>query len=192
VTLSGALERPGVYEIAHGTPLAELLQSAEPSEPLRGVLVGGYFGTWLPASGLPALRLSAEELRPHGAALGAGVIVALGQSACPVAECSRVADWFSAESAGQCGPCVHGLAAIADTIAALAGGTADRTSWHDLERWLAEIPGRGACQHPDGATRFVASALRVFAEDFRRHAAYGRCDRCDAAPSLPVPAQAVA
>ncbi len=190
VTLSGAVARPGVYEIAHGTPLAELLQSAEVAEPLRGVLIGGYFGSWLPAGQLPALRLSAEQLRDHGATLGAGIIVALGSSACPVAECSRVADFFSAESAGQCGPCVHGLAAVADTVAAIASGTADRMAWHDLERWLAELPGRGACQHPDGATRFVTSALRVFGEDFRQHAAHGRCELCDAAPVLPVPATA--
>jgi NADH:ubiquinone oxidoreductase subunit F (NADH-binding) len=52
------------------------------------------------------------------------VIVALGQEACPVAETARVADWFATESAGQCGPCVHGLDAVADTIQRVATGTA--------------------------------------------------------------------
>jgi hypothetical protein len=122
-----------------------------------------------------------------GASLGAGVIVALGGSACPVAETMRIADYFAAEGAGQCAPCVNGLGAIADTVQQLATGTAPATAQSDLERWASELPGRGACQHPDGAARFLASALRVFADDFREHARRGRCERCSDAPVLPSP-----
>ena len=50
-------------------------------------------------------------------------------------------------------------------------------------RWASEIRGRGACHHPDGAVRFVESALRVFAEDIDWH----RDGRCDAVPAgLPL------
>ena len=38
-----------------------------------------------------------------------------------------------------------------------------------LGRRLAEVNGRGACRHPDGAVTLVRSALTVFADDVRSH-----------------------
>jgi NADH:ubiquinone oxidoreductase subunit F (NADH-binding) len=189
VTVSGAVTAPGVYEIEHGMPLTELLDVTGLTERLAGVLVGGYFGTWLAPDAVPELRLSGEHLSARGAALGAGVIVVLGAEACPVAETARVAHWFAAESAGQCGPCVNGLGAIADTVHQLATGSASRTGWSDLERWTRDMHRRGACQHPDGAVRFVTSALRVFEPELRDHARRGPCERCAGSRVLPVPSR---
>jgi NADH:ubiquinone oxidoreductase subunit F (NADH-binding) len=188
VTIGGAVARAGVYEIAHGTQLLELLELAGGEPQLRAVLVGGYFGTWLAASELDDARLSSDDLSRLGAALGAGVIFALGAEGCAVAETSRIADYFAAESAGQCGPCVNGLGAIADTVQQVATGTADRDATRRLARWSTQLRRRGACAHPDGAARFVASSLRVFADEFQDHARHGACERCADAPVLPVPA----
>jgi NADH:ubiquinone oxidoreductase subunit F (NADH-binding) len=186
VTLSGAVAAPGVYEIEHGAPLPELLQSAGVDDELSAVLIGGYFGSWLPASALARVLLSPAELAQCGASLGAGVIVPLGLDTCPVAETARVADYFAGESAGQCGPCVNGLGAIADTLQQVASGTGSPSAGRDLARWSSSLAGRGACQFPDGATRFVSSALRVFAEEFEDHLRHGPCDTCHRAPVLPV------
>ncbi len=187
VTVSGAVRAPGVYEIEHGTPLTGVLASAGADELPAAVLIGGYFGSWVDPAYIPRLLLSRAELAPHEATLGAGVIVALGRDSCPVAETARVADYFAAEGAGQCGPCVNGLAAIADTIRQLATGTASPGTQRALERWCRELPGRGACGHPDGAVQFVSSALRVFLPEFEDHARHGPCERCAAAPALPTP-----
>jgi NADH:ubiquinone oxidoreductase subunit F (NADH-binding) len=187
VTLSGAVSCPGVYEIEHGMALPDLLNRAEVVDDLRAVLIGGYFGSWVPATQVSRLLLSPRHLAEHGASLGAGVIVALEGSACPVAETVRIAEYFAVQSAGQCGPCVNGLGAIADAVGELAAGTAPTTARWDLERWVNELPGRGTCQHPDGAARFLASALRAFGDDFRDHARRGRCERCAHAPVLPAP-----
>jgi len=187
VTLSGAVASAGVYEIEHGAPLSELLARADQTEELAAVLIGGYFGSWLPAHAIPGLLLSPAHLAERGVGLGAGAIVALGRSVCPVAEISRIAEYFAAESAGQCGPCVNGLAAIAGTMRRIVSGTAPPAASRDLQRWSTSLAGRGACQFPDGATRFVASALRVFADDFEDHFRHGPCDGCTARPVLPVP-----
>ncbi len=186
VTLSGALAAPGVYEIEHGMSLRRLIDAAGPSEPIAAVLIGGYFGGWVSGSALERIRLSPAQLREHGASLGAGVIVALGASACPVAETARVMQWFSEQSAGQCGPCVYGLDAIATTLSGLATGRGGRSAHADIMRWTRELPGRGACQHPDGAAGFLTSAMKAFANEFSDHAAHGPCERCSQPRVLPV------
>jgi len=189
VTVVGAVAAPGVYEIECGTPLHALFRAAGGlEEALSGVLVGGYFGSWLPERRAAEVELSNEALSRHGAALGCGVIVALPASSCPVAETTRVAIYLATETAGQCGPCVHGTAAVARTLHGIADGRPERTAFADLERWVAELPGRGACHHPNGLAQFVATALRTFAEGFRDHAASGPCDACSAEPLLRIPA----
>lgn len=187
ITVSGAVGAPGVYEIAHGTPLADVLETAAAEPRPVAVLIGGYFGSWVPAAHVPRLLLARGELSSYGATLGAGVIAVLGDTACGVSEVARVADYFAAEGAGQCGPCVNGLAAITDTVQRISTGTAPAEAQRDLERWCSELPGRGACGHPDGAVRFIASALRAFADEFEDHARHGRCERCAGAPVLPTP-----
>jgi NADH:ubiquinone oxidoreductase subunit F (NADH-binding) len=188
ITLSGAVREPGVYEIAHGEPLAALIEeSGGPREPIRALLLGGYAGGWIDATELPRLQLSHAQLEPFGARLGAGVVVALGESSCPVAETARVADWLSAQSAGQCGPCINGLASIADAIASIRDG-ADPRTLKRVARWCELVTSRGACAHPDGVATFISSALRVFAPELIDHARCGRCDGCAATPVLTLSA----
>jgi NADH:ubiquinone oxidoreductase subunit F (NADH-binding) len=184
VTISGAVGAPGVYELAFGTPLTSLLDAAGgETEPLRAILVGGYFGTWVEASRALELRLAREDLRSVGCSLGAGVLIALGESSCGLHESARVIDYLARQSAGQCGPCTYGLRAIADSVAAIASGVAHPRERERVERWATEVRGRGACHHPDGATRFILSALEVFGPEVADH----RRQRCHAPPAgLPV------
>jgi NADH:ubiquinone oxidoreductase subunit F (NADH-binding) len=182
VTVSGAIRAPGVYEIAHGEPLGSLLAAAGGvAERVRAFLVGGYAGGWIDAADEPGVHLSPAQLRPFGARLGPGIVVVLGTSACPVDETARAATWLAGQSSGQCGPCVHGLAAIAGALAVIRDGRDSRDGSRALarvERWCAQVTGRGACAHPDGAASFVASALRVFAGELADHAGGARCDLC--------------
>jgi NADH:ubiquinone oxidoreductase subunit F (NADH-binding) len=188
ITLSGGVARPGVYEIAAGTRLKQLVAMAGGlTEPVRALLVGGYFGSWIDGQHADALVLAEEGLRPHRAALGAGVVVVLPESACGPAESARVGSYLAGQSAGQCGPCVNGLAAIAGALAQLVEGAPPVDTWTSLRRWLAEVPGRGACRFPDGATRFVASALEVFEREYEDHARHGPCEACLRPAILPRP-----
>ncbi|HUB72714.1 MAG TPA: NADH-ubiquinone oxidoreductase-F iron-sulfur binding region domain-containing protein [Solirubrobacteraceae bacterium] len=185
VTLSGAVARPGVYEIEPGSSLASLLHAAGgTTAQVRALLAGGYGGAWIGAEQLDGLALSHEGLSAHGASLGAGVLALLSADACPVAEVARLARWLAAEGAGQCGPCTHGLDAIAAELCALAAGGAGAGAPARLERLAALVRGRGACAHPDGAARMTASALGVFAVELADHARHGPCERCLRTPEL--------
>lgn len=171
VTLSGAVSRPGVYEVEVGTRLSSLVaQAGGLREPVDAYLVGGYFGAWTRDGDVP---LSASD------GLGAGVVVAFPSGACAISECARVARYLAGETAGQCGPCVHGLAALAGGLEQIAAGPGgDRIR---LARWAKQVAGRGACRHPDGAARFVTSALAVFEQEAAEHLRHAGCGRRDRA-----------
>jgi NADH:ubiquinone oxidoreductase subunit F (NADH-binding) len=188
VTLSGAVSSPGVYEIELGTSLRDLLVAAgSATAPVRAVLVGGYFGSWIELGVARDLVLHEEHLRPLGGGLGSGVIAVLPQRACGVAESARVLRYLTAEAAGQCGPCTYGLAAISQAFTEMAGGRAAANVEEDVARWTELVNGRGACHHPNGAIRFAISALQVFADEFDHHRRHGPCASCSGRAMLPVP-----
>ncbi len=56
--------------------------------------------------------------------LGSGVIAVFPHGRCGVAQASALIGFLARESARQCGPCEHGLAALAATTAELAAGRA--------------------------------------------------------------------
>jgi NADH:ubiquinone oxidoreductase subunit F (NADH-binding) len=188
VTVSGAVNRPGVYEIALGMPIGELVRWAGgPSEPPQAILAGGYFGGWLPYDRALGVPVSDPALRAAGAALGPGVLVVLPESACGLAETAWIAGFLATQSAGQCGPCLNGLPALAGLLEQLAFGRPDRRALGWAQRLLTLVTRRGACHLPDGAAAFVASGLATFADELRQHSVTGPCARVRRRPVLPAP-----
>jgi len=183
VTVSGAVPAAEVREVATGTPLHELVAG-----PFQALLAGGYAGGWLSPTAAAGARLLRADLVPLGATIGCGALVALPEGVCPVAETARLVRWLAGESAGQCGPCVFGLDAIAGALESLCAPRRPRRDpLPDLHRWCGDVAGRGACGHPDGVVRLVRSTVRVFAAELDDHARRGACDRCAAGPVLPLP-----
>ena len=168
-TLSGAVARPGVVEAPRGARLCDVLAPGSPQEPVA-VLVGGYHGAWLPADAFET-RLTNAELRPYGAAVGAGVLHVLGPDQCPLRLAADIAEYLAGESAGQCGPCINGLPRMADSLRRLADRSSDASLPAEIERLGRLVTGRGACAHPDGTARMVASTMRVFADHTAAHLA---------------------
>jgi NADH:ubiquinone oxidoreductase subunit F (NADH-binding) len=193
VTLSGPVAHPGVYEIEHGASLSSLIDAGGGTTArIRAALLGGYAGAWIGGERLRGVALSKEHLAPHGASLGAGVVLLLSEDACPVAETARVGRWLAGQSTHQCGPCVHGLDALASAIEEIAGGTAQPRASERIERLASLTTRRGACAHPDGAVKLLLSALETFESEFSDHARHGPCDACSRPAELPLPARPIA
>ncbi|MCL2516219.1 MAG: hypothetical protein FWF16_09755 [Microbacteriaceae bacterium] len=174
VTISGDVPATRVLEVAGGSRLGDVLQQAGCDlGATQAVLVGGYHGAWVGAGEMDA-RLSREGLAPFGASPGAGILVALSSRRCGLAATAQIVDYLAGQSAGQCGPCMFGLPAMAATWDDIANGAADATRRARLTRLAEAVDGRGACAHPDGTVRLSRSALRVFRADLEQHA-HGRC-----------------
>lgn len=175
ITVSGAVAADGVYEVEAGTRIGEVLAMSGARADAEHILIGGYFGTWHDAIDVADLQLAPAALRPADASPGAGVLVVLPPDACGLAETSRVLRWLAGQGAGQCGPCIFGLPAIADDFAQLASGRPKGPLLDRLDRRLTTVMGRGACRHPDGAVRLATSALAAFAADVKSHLSRRAC-----------------
>ncbi len=178
-----------VIEVARGIPLVDVLSRAGA---LRGgtpqaVLLGGFGGAWATWAEIADVQVDEPAMRRIDMGLGAGIIAPLDQGACGVAETAAMVRYLADMSAKQCGPCMFGLPALARSLKLLADGRARRDERARLIDDLDLVTGRGACNHPDGATRLISSALRVFGRDVAEHAAGRPCPSAGR-PTLPVPA----
>jgi NADH:ubiquinone oxidoreductase subunit F (NADH-binding) len=188
VTVGGSVQRPGVYEIELGATIGQVIMLAGgPAERLQALLVGGYFGRSLAAEQAWPIPMSQPTLRAAGGAMGAGLVIALPETSCGLAETARVARYLAEETAGQCGPCVMGLPALADALADLAYHGGRGRAVEQIRLLPPVIEGRGACRHPDGVTQLVRSALRTFSAEAQWHDQRGACYGVRRDPLLPVP-----
>lgn len=176
ITVSGGATTGGVREIELGTTIGEVAADAGADRgSIRAVALGGYFGTWADAADVWDMPLDPDAMKARGLTFGCGMVGLLAPEVCGVSATSQIMAFLAAESAGQCGPCVHGLRAIGATVKRFAEGVANAGEVGDLERWTSLVVGRGACHHPDGAAQLMTSALNVFGDEFIVHARTGRC-----------------
>ena len=135
--VSGAVQRPGTYEVPFGTTLRELLDLAGVAANLRTVLLGGAAGSFVTPDDLD-LRLTFEDAREVGTTLGSGVVLAIDESADLRRLLMVIAAFFRDESCGQCVPCRVGTVRQEEALARLASGRT-RGSVDDELALIAEI-----------------------------------------------------
>lgn len=186
VTVSGAVVNPGVVEVPTGTPVADILAACGGTTgEIRGYLTGGYGGAWVGPE-LPAVRWDVTSVAAAGGTVGAGVLLALPTSVCPLVQLAAVSSWLASHSAGQCGPCRFGTSDIAADLGRIASGQFPRSDWTRLQDRLRLIVRRGGCRMPDGLSRFAASGLSLFSAEVGLHLV-GQCSVPGGHVAVPVP-----
>lgn len=188
VTLVGTVPRPGqVLEVWGPATIGDLLRSEGWSGGApRAVLLGGYAGSWIDGDDAWGTTVGRSA---SGPSLGCGLIGVLADDACGLRETARIMAYLAGESTGQCGPCAHGLPALASTLAAMHAGRASRADVRRLHHQAASIAGRGACRHPDAAVALLDTAFQVFADEIEAHRRW-RCPAAGSHPVFPIPSGA--
>jgi NADH-quinone oxidoreductase subunit F len=123
--LSGAIERPGLYEVPHGTTLGALIELAggvSEEQRLQAILLGGAAGAMVSPDAL-AMPLTFEDARAAGATLGSGVVMLFAEGVDLIGILRRIARFFRDESCGQCVPCRVGTVRQEEALERLARTT---------------------------------------------------------------------
>jgi len=125
--LSGAVVRPGVYEVELGLTLGELIGLAgglRDASELRAVLLGGAAGRFVGPDSMDMV-LDHDSMRDAGLSLGSGVVMVHDQHVDLVEQAQRIAAFFRDESCGQCVPCRVGTVRQQEVLERLAAGVRD-------------------------------------------------------------------
>jgi NADH-quinone oxidoreductase subunit F len=122
--LCGHVARPGVYEIAMGTTLRQLIDLAGGvvgNGKLQAVLLGGAAGTFVGPQELD-VPLTFEGTRAIGATLGSGVVMLFDDTVDLRQILLRIASFFWHETCGQCVPCRVGVVRQQEALQRLVSG----------------------------------------------------------------------
>ena len=124
--VSGCVERPGLYELPHGTTARALLDMAggvRNGRKLQTVLLGGAAGVFIRPDELN-MRLTFEDTRAAKATLGSGVFMVFDDTIDLQDILKRIAAFFRDESCGQCVPCRVGTVRQEEALHRIAANKA--------------------------------------------------------------------
>ena len=177
VSLWGDVNAPGVYEVALGTPLEQVIaRHGGPSGPIGLVFPAGPSSPPLRAGQLDT-PLDPDALRAAGSGLGTAALLVLGAGRCPVGIGMALAAFFERESCGQCPPCVVGANSLSRVLQAVEGGNARGRDLSDLAEVAGFMSGHGYCAHCRTAAAAVSGVLARVPEDVAAHLSARGCPR---------------
>ncbi|WP_293261683.1 NAD(P)H-dependent oxidoreductase subunit E [Nannocystis sp.] len=107
ISISGDVARPGVFEVATGTTVAELVALAGgvvDGRPIAAILPGGASSAFLPPAAVDT-PLDFEAMRRAGSTLGSGAVVIVAEGRDLLALGLSLTRFFRNESCGKCVPC---------------------------------------------------------------------------------------
>jgi len=170
-SVSGDVERPGIYEFPMGAPLPDLLRAAggvRGGRKLKAVIPGGTSTPVVTAEEAAKLRMDFDGLRAAGSFLGAGGLVVLDETADMVDVLHVIERFLWHESCGQCTPCREGSGWVTRILARILEGKGGARDPANLARASENITGRVICALGDTVGMVAKAMLDKFPEDFQK------------------------
>ncbi len=111
-SISGMVERPGVYESEFGVNLWQFIEAStggvKGGKKLKAVIPGGSSSAILTADEARNVKLDYESIAAAGSMVGSGAIMVLDEDTSVVKALEVVLRFYAHESCGQCPPCREG------------------------------------------------------------------------------------
>ncbi|HET8525390.1 MAG TPA: NADH-ubiquinone oxidoreductase-F iron-sulfur binding region domain-containing protein [Actinomycetota bacterium] len=185
-TLTGDVEREGVFELPLGTPLRALVEEAG-----GGVRGGGAMKVIVPGSSTTALvasqldvGLDFEDMAATGSGLGSGGFAVFDDTTCIVQVAHLYSRFLWVESCAQCPPCKFGSGEITAHLERIERGEGDAGDVGLMLARAKTVTDGQKCALPTGESLLVQSLIQMFTEEFQAHERR-RCDRYRDGLALP-------
>ncbi len=177
-SLNDDVKRPGVYELPFGTPLRYLIEECgggiKGGKKIKAIMPAAPSSAFLPADKLDT-PLDHNSMRDAGSALGCGVVRLVAEDSCIVEEVLQIAEFFAAESCGQCPACRMETNTLAMMMKKVQAGQGGQPMLEQFSKILAFNKGKGFCNLIAMPGPPIESALKLFPADFEAHLTTGKC-----------------
>jgi NADH-quinone oxidoreductase subunit F len=174
ISISGAVQRPGNYEIVLGTPTREILFGLA-----GGPLPGRTFKAWFPGgSSSPVLPLDDasldlpydfDSIAKAGSMLGSGAIIVIDDSISIVDVAVKTARFYRHESCGKCTPCREGTNWTVKMLERVQTGEATPMDLDIVSSVCEQIMGNCLCVLGDAMAMPVGAMVKNFRDEFEAH-----------------------
>lgn len=171
-SVSGDVERPGVYEIECGAPLETILKACggmKNGRKLKAVIPGGSSAPIMTAEESMSCTLDYESIASKGSMLGSGGMIVLDETRDVVQVLRNLAHFYYDESCGQCTPCREGTGWVHKILDTICEGQASAQDLELLRRTSHNMMGRTICVLADSIAMPALSYLDKFPEDFDKY-----------------------
>ena len=169
-SVSGHVNRPGVYEVELGYPWMKFLEEdcggVRGGRAIKCVVPGGVSSKVLTGAEIRDLVLSHEALWDAGSTLGSGGMIVIAEGTCMVSLLQVILRFYHHESCGQCTPCRHGtgwMHRIIDRIVAGEGRPEDIERLYYISKFN---DGTTICGLGDAAGYAASGILDKFRDEF--------------------------
>lgn len=171
-SVSGHVERPGVYELPMGTILREIIYDhcggIKGGKKLKAVIPGGISTPVLPPDKIDC-PMDFVSMPKFGSMLGSGAVIVFDETTCLVRVCYRALKFFEHESCGKCTPCREGTAWLRSILGRIEEGKGKKEDIDLLVDVAGNIAGKTFCPLGDGAAGVVANFIKHFRSEFEDH-----------------------
>jgi NADH-quinone oxidoreductase subunit F len=178
-SISGSVERPGVYEEQFGVNLWEFIErvtgGVKGGKKLKGVIPGGSSSSILTAEEARNTSLDYESIAAAGSMVGSGAIMVLSEADCIVKAFEVVSRFYAHESCGQCPQCREGTYYISQIARRIEAG---QGTPEDLKLILDTTPnlmGKTVCVLADSIAAPAISYIGKYRDEFEQHIKEQRC-----------------
>lgn len=168
--VSGAVNKPGVYECPMGISYRELIEMAGGYKgKVKGIIVGGLSVPILTPEEIEkgdGLKMDYESCFDYGTSLGSGGVMVIGEEFSIPEIAARSIQFYHHESCGQCTPCRMGSGMIADILKKVAGGEGQPG---DLEKavWFCDhIKGNTLCPTGEAYAYPIKTMIQKYRNEF--------------------------
>ena len=164
-TVSGAVERPGVYELPHNVTARQVLELAGGTQVKGFQIGGGATGCFAREDRLDTV-LDYDSLRAAGLSLGTAAIRFIGREESVPTLALRSIAFLKDQSCGLCTACRYGLAELTALLKQLVEGTGTAETLAEADRVCCYIGQTARCALGQAAPFAYRSARSAFPEEF--------------------------
>ncbi len=171
-SVSGHVERPGVYELPMGTSLKDIIYKhaggIKDNGKLKAVIPGGISTPILPADSIEC-AMDFVAMPKAGSMLGSGAVIVMDETVCMVRVAYRALKFFEHESCGKCVPCREGTDWLRKILERIEAGNGVEGDIELLSDVAGAMAGKTFCPLGDGAAGVVLAMIKNFRTEFEEH-----------------------